>query len=202
MKINSENLPVMETFYSIQGEGFHSGKPAYFIRIGGCDIGCGWCDVKESWDHGDHEIINVDKIVSNVECDNGIVIITGGEPLMWDMNVLTNKLKINKNIVHLETSGAYDITGSWDWVCLSPKRKKLPKSNMYKIADELKIIIYNNYDLKFAIEESKKVSKECKLFIQPEWKRFERNKNIIIDFIKENPKWQISLQIHKFMDVD
>jgi|TARA_B100001093_G_scaffold41010_1_gene34952 organic radical activating enzyme len=202
MKINSENLPVMETFYSIQGEGFHSGKPAYFIRIGGCDIGCGWCDVKESWDHGDHEIINVDKIVSNVECDNGIVIITGGEPLMWDMNVLTSKLKINKNIVHLETSGAYDITGSWDWVCLSPKRKKLPKSNMYKIADELKIIIYNNYDLKFAIEESKKVSKECKLFIQPEWKRFERNKNIIIDFIKENPKWQISLQIHKFMDVD
>ena len=202
MKINSENLPVMETFYSIQGEGFHSGKPAYFIRIGGCDIGCGWCDVKESWDHGDHEIINVDKIVSNVECDNGIVIITGGEPLMWDMNVLTSKLKINKNIVHLETSGAYDITGSWDWVCLSPKRKKLPKSNMYKIADELKIIIYNNYDLKFAIEESKKVSKECELFIQPEWKRFERNKNIIIDFIKENPNWQISLQIHKFMDVD
>ena len=202
MEINSKNLPVMETFYSIQGEGFHSGKPAYFIRLGGCDVGCGWCDVKESWDHNDHEIINVDKIVSDVESDNGIVIVTGGEPLMWDMNVLTSKLKKNKNIVHLETSGAYDISGSWDWICLSPKRKKLPKPNIYKLADELKIIIYNKHDLKFAKEQAKKVSKKCKLFIQPEWKKFDRSKDLIIDFIKENPKWQISLQLHKFMNVD
>ncbi len=192
----------METFYSIQGEGFHSGKPAYFIRLGGCDVGCGWCDVKESWDHNDHEIINIDKIVSDVESDNGIVIVTGGEPLMWDMNVLTSKLKKNKNIVHLETSGAYDISGSWDWICLSPKRKKLPKPNIYKLADELKIIIYNKNDLKFAKEQAKKVSKKCKLFIQPEWKKFDRSKDLIIDFIKENPKWQISLQLHKFMNVD
>ena len=202
MEINSKNLPVMETFYSIQGEGFHSGKPAYFIRLGGCDVGCGWCDVKESWDHNDHEIINIDKIVSDVESDNGIVIVTGGEPLMWDMNVLTSKLKKNKNIVHLETSGAYDISGSWDWICLSPKRKKLPKPNIYKLADELKIIIYNKHDLKFAKEQAKKVSKKCKLFIQPEWKKFDRSKDLIIDFIKENPKWQISLQLHKFMNVD
>tara|TARA_Y100000766_G_scaffold273579_1_gene274637 strand:- start:985 stop:1593 length:609 start_codon:yes stop_codon:yes gene_type:complete len=202
MEINSKNLPVMETFYSIQGEGFHSGKPAYFIRLGGCDVGCGWCDVKESWDHNDHEIINIDKIVSDVESDNGIVIVTGGEPLMWDMNVLTSKLKKNKNIVHLETSGAYDISGSWDWICLSPKRKKLPKPNIYKLADELKIIIYNKNDLKFAKEQAKKVSKKCKLFIQPEWKKFDRSKDLIIDFIKENPKWQISLQLHKFMNVD
>ena len=192
----------METFYSIQGEGFHSGKPAYFIRLGGCDVGCGWCDVKESWDHNDHEIINIDKIVSDVESDNGIVIVTGGEPLMWDMNVLTSKLKKNKNIVHLETSGAYDISGSWDWICLSPKRKKLPKPNIYKLADELKIIIYNKHDLKFAKEQAKKVSKKCKLFIQPEWKKFDTSKDLIIDFIKENPKWQISLQLHKFMNVD
>tara|TARA_B100001029_G_scaffold177591_1_gene182551 strand:+ start:1835 stop:2443 length:609 start_codon:yes stop_codon:yes gene_type:complete len=202
MEINSKNLPVMETFYSIQGEGFHSGKPAYFIRLGGCDVGCGWCDVKESWDHNDHEIINIDKIVSDVESDNGIVIVTGGEPLMWDMNVLTSKLKKNKNIIHLETSGAYDISGSWDWICLSPKRKKLPKPNIYKLADELKIIIYNKHDLKFAKEQAKKVSKKCKLFIQPEWKKFDRSKDLIIDFIKENPKWQISLQLHKFMNVD
>ena len=202
MEINSKNLPVMETFYSIQGEGFHSGKPAYFIRLGGCDVGCGWCDVKESWDHNDHEIINIDKIVSDVESDNGIVIVTGGEPLMWDMNVLTSKLKKNKNIVHLETSGAYDISGSWDWICLSPKRKKLPKPNIYKLADELKIIIYNKHDLKFAKEQAKKVSKKCKLFIQPEWKKFDTSKDLIIDFIKENPKWQISLQLHKFMNVD
>ena len=202
MEINSQNLPVMETFYSIQGEGFHSGKPAYFIRLAGCDVGCGWCDVKESWDHGDHKIINVDKIVSDLQCDNGIVIVTGGEPLMWNMNILTNKLKNNNNTIHLETSGAHDISGNWDWICLSPKRKKLPKPKIYKLADELKIIIYNKNDLKFAEEQASKVSEKCKLFIQPEWKRFDKNKDFIIDFIKENPKWQISLQLHKFMNLD
>jgi len=202
MEINSQNLPLMETFYSIQGEGFHAGKPAYFIRLGGCDVGCGWCDVKESWDHGDHEITNVNKIVSSVNDNCKIVVVTGGEPLMWDMTTLTSKLKKNKNIVHLETSGAHDISGEWDWVCLSPKRKKLPKSSIYSVADELKIIIYNKKDLKFAEEQATKVRDECKLFIQPEWKRFDRNKDFLLDFIKENPKWQISLQLHKFMNVD
>ena len=202
MEINSQNLPLMETFYSIQGEGFHAGKPAYFIRLGGCDVGCGWCDVKESWDHGDHEITNVNKIVSSVNDNCEIVVVTGGEPLMWDMTTLTSKLKKNKNIVHLEASGAHDISGEWDWVCLSPKRKKLPKSSIYSVADELKIIIYNKRDLKFAEEQATKVRDECKLFIQPEWKRFDRNKDFLLDFIKENPKWQISLQLHKFMNVD
>ena len=201
MEINSKNLPVMETFYSIQGEGFYAGRPAYFIRLGGCDVGCGWCDVKESWDHGEHEIINVNKIVSGVN-NEGIVVVTGGEPLMWDMNILTKELKKNKNSVHLETSGAHDISGKWDWICLSPKRKKLPKPEIYKLADELKVIIYNKHDLQFAEEQSRKVSEKCKLFIQPEWNRFDRNKGFIIDFIKENPKWQISLQLHKFMNVD
>ena len=202
MEINSQNLPLMETFYSIQGEGFHAGKPAYFIRLGGCDVGCGWCDVKESWDHGDHQITNVNKIVSSVNDNCEIVVVTGGEPLMWDMTTLTSKLKKNNNIVHLETSGAHDISGEWDWICLSPKRKKLPKSSIYSIANELKIVIYNKKDLKFAEEQATKVRDECKLFIQPEWKRFDRNKDFLLDFIKENPKWQISLQLHKFMNVD
>ena len=202
MHIDSNNLPIMETFYSVQGEGFHSGKPAYFIRVAGCDVGCHWCDVKESWDHGNHQIINIDKIVSDVECDNGIVIVTGGEPLMWNMDILTNKLKNNHHSVHLETSGAYEISGKWDWICLSPKKQKLPKNKIYKLADELKVVVYNKHDLKFAIQESKKVKKNCKLFLQPEWDRFKKNKSFIIDFIKANPKWQISLQIHKFMEVD
>ena len=202
MHIDSNNLPIMETFYSVQGEGFHSGKPAYFIRVAGCDIGCHWCDVKESWDHGNHQIINIDKIVSDVECDNGIVIVTGGEPLMWNMDILTNKLKNNHHYVHLETSGAYEISGKWDWICLSPKKQKLPNNKIYKLADELKVVVYNKHDLKFAIQESKKVKKNCKLFLQPEWDRFKKNKSFIIDFIKANPKWQISLQIHKFMEVD
>ena len=191
----------METFYSIQGEGFYAGRPAHFIRLGGCDVGCGWCDVKESWDHGEHEIINVNKIVSGVN-NEGIVVVTGGEPLMWDMNILTKELKKNKNSVHLETSGAHDVSGKWDWICLSPKRKKLPKPEIYKLANELKVIIYNKHDLQFAEEQSRKVSEKCKLFSQPEWNRFDRNKGFIIDFIKENPKWQISLQLHKFMNVD
>lgn len=202
MEIDSHNLPVMETFFSIQGEGFHSGKAAYFIRLAGCDVGCGWCDVKESWDHGDHQIINVDKIISDSVKKHGLVIITGGEPLMWDMNILTSKLKKNKNIVHLETSGAHDISGNWDWICLSPKKKKLPKKNIYKLADELKVVVYNKHDLRFAVEQSLQVREDCKLYIQPEWSKFEKNKDLIFDFVKTNPKWQISLQIHKFMNVD
>ena len=191
----------METFFSIQGEGFHSGKSAYFIRIGGCDVGCHWCDVKESWDHEEHQIVSVDDIVSKISGTN-LVIITGGEPLMWDMTVLTKKIKKNKMVVHLETSGAYNLSGKWDWICLSPKKQKLPKKEIYEIANELKIIIYNKHDLEFALEESKKVSEKCKLFLQPEWARFEKNKSLIFDFIKKNPNWNLSLQLHKFMGID
>ena len=201
MRIDSNNLPIMETFYSVQGEGFYSGKPAFFIRVGGCDVGCHWCDVKESWDHGDHEIISVDEIISNVIGTN-LVIITGGEPLMWNMNILTKKLKENKMKVHLETSGAYKISGKWDWICLSPKKQKLPENEIYELANELKIIIHNKNDLKFALQESKKVSQDCKLYLQPEWGKFEKNKTFIVDFVKENPEWQISLQIHKFLNID
>ena len=201
MEINSQNLPLMETFYSIQGEGFHAGKPAYFIRLGGCDVGCGWCDVKESWDHGDHEITNVNKIVSSVNDNCEIVVVTGGEPLMWDMTTLTSKLKKNKNIVHLETSGAHDISGEWDWICLSPKKQMKPVDEIYKKADELKVIIYNNDDFKFAEDQAKKISSKAHLFLQPEWENREKMMPIMVDYIKKTPKWKISLQTHKYLDI-
>ena len=143
----------------------------------------------------------MDDIVSKISGTN-LVIITGGEPLMWDMTVLTKKIKKNKMVVHLETSGAYNLSGKWDWICLSPKKQKLPKKEIYEIANELKIIIYNKHDLEFALEESKKVSDKCKLFLQPEWDRFKKNKSLIFDFIKKNPNWNLSLQLHKFMGID
>ena len=202
MKIDSNNLPVMEMFYSLQGEGYHSGSAAFFIRIAGCDIGCHWCDVKESWDHGNHDILNIPKIIDSIDNKTRIVVISGGEPLMWDMTVITTKLKENKFRRHLETSGAYNITGDWDWICLSPKKQQLPKNQLYQIADELKIIIYNKHDLKFAIEESRKVNDNCKLFLQPEWGKFDKMKDEIVKFIKTNSRWRLSLQTHKFLGVD
>ena len=202
MKIDSNNLPVMEMFYSLQGEGYHSGSAAFFIRIAGCDIGCHWCDVKESWDHGNHDILNIPKIIDSIDNKTRIVVISGGEPLMWDMTVITTKLKEKKFRRHLETSGAYDISGDWDWICLSPKKQQLPKNQLYRIADELKIIIYNKHDLNFAMEESRKVNDNCKLFLQPEWGKFDKMKDEIVKFIKTNSRWRLSLQTHKFLGVD
>ena len=171
------SLPVMETFFSIQGEGYHTGQSFYFIRLAGCDVGCHWCDVKESWDHNKHQFLAIDKIVKLVNKNSSQVIITGGEPLMWDLKKLTADLKINNIKVHLETSGAYDLTGAYDWICLSPKKRKLPKKEIYKKANELKIIAYNKDDFKFALQEEKKVNDNCKLFIQPEWSKFDEIKN-------------------------
>ena len=202
MKIDSNNLPVMEMFYSLQGEGYHSGSAAFFIRIAGCDVGCHWCDVKESWDYGNHDILNISRIIDSIDNKTRIVVISGGEPLMWDMKVITTKLKEKKFRRHLETSGAYEITGDWDWICLSPKKQQLPKNHLYKIADELKIIIYNKHDFKFALEESRKVNDNCKLFLQPEWGKFDKMKDEIVKFIKKNSKWRLSLQTHKFLGVD
>ena len=202
MEIDKNNLPVMEMFYSLQGEGYYSGSPAFFIRIGGCDVGCGWCDVKESWDHGNHNILKVSKIIQNINKKTKIVVITGGEPLMWDMTEITKKLKEKNLKRHLETSGTYDISGDWDWICLSPKKRKLPRKNLYQIANELKIIIYNKHDLVFAVEESKKVSSKCKLFLQPEWGKFDKIKGRVVDFIKTNPRWKLSMQTHKFLGID
>ena len=202
MEIDKNNLPVMEMFYSLQGEGYYSGSPAFFIRIGGCDVGCGWGDVKESWDHGNHNILKVSKIIQNINKKTKIVVITGGEPLMWDMTEITKKLKEKNLKRHLETSGTYDISGDWDWICLSPKKRKLPRKNLYQIANELKIIIYNKHDLVFAVEESKKVSSKCKLFLQPEWGKFDKINGKVVDFVKNNPRWTLSLQTHKFLGID
>ena len=196
------SLPVMETFFSIQGEGYHTGQSVYFIRLAGCDVGCHWCDVKESWNHNKHQFLAIDKIVKLVNKNSSQVIITGGEPLMWDLKKLTADLKINNIKVHLETSGAYDLTGTYDWICLSPKKRKLPKKEIYKKANELKIIVYNKDDFKFALQQEKKVNDKCKLFIQPEWSKFDEIKKDVVKFVKENPKWSVSLQTHKYLEID
>jgi organic radical activating enzyme len=195
-------LPVMEKFYTIQGEGYYSGQPFYFIRLGGCDVGCHWCDVKESWDHNQHQFIEVDDLLKDVKEHTSNVIITGGEPLMWDLSELTKRFKENNIKLHLETSGAYELSGNWDWICLSPKKKMLPKKEIYTVADELKVVIHNNDDFKFAIQESEKVSHECKLFLQPEWSKFDLMKDKIVQFVMKNKNWNISLQIHKYLEID
>ena len=195
-------LPVMEKFYTIQGEGYYSGQPFYFIRLGGCDVGCHWCDVKESWDHNQHQFIEVNDLIKDVKEHTSNVVITGGEPLMWDLSELTKRFKENNIKLHLETSGAYELSGNWDWVCLSPKKKMLPKKEFYSMADELKVVIYNNDDFKFAIQESEKVSQECKLFLQPEWSKFDLMKDKIVQFVMKNKNWNISLQIHKYLEID
>ena len=196
-----ESLPIMEAFYTIQGEGFHKGSASYFIRTGGCDIGCHWCDVKESWDENSHPIISVEEIVKKSAGFSDCVVVTGGEPLMWNMSPLTKALKkLGKN-THIETSGAYPLTGVWDWVCLSPKKAKLPIQDAYNHAHELKIIIYNNHDFKFAEQEAKKVNKNAILFLQPEWGKREKMMPLMVDFVKKNPKWKISLQTHKYLNI-
>ena len=192
----------MEKFYTIQGEGYYSGQPFYFIRLGGCDVGCHWCDVKESWDHNQHQFIDIDDLIKDVKEHTSNVIITGGEPLMWNLSELTKRFKENNIKLHLETSGAYELSGNWDWICLSPKKKMLPKNEIYTAADELKVVIHNNDDFKFAIQESEKVSHECKLFLQPEWSKFDLMKDKIVQFVMQNKNWNISLQIHKYLEID
>jgi len=196
-----EMLPLMEEFYTIQGEGFHTGKAAYFIRIGGCDVGCHWCDVKESWDAELHPATKTLKIIENAKNYANTVVITGGEPLMWNMDFITEKL-IESNIkVHIETSGAYPLTGKWNWICLSPKKNKLPLPKIYLSANELKIIIYNKHDFKFAEDQANKVNTNCELFLQPEWSNREKVIPLIIDYVMQNPQWKISLQTHKYLHI-
>ncbi|MFY0604683.1 MAG: 7-carboxy-7-deazaguanine synthase QueE [Flavobacteriaceae bacterium] len=196
-----EMLPLMEEFYTIQGEGYHTGTAAYFIRVGGCDVGCHWCDVKESWDANLHPPTLSNIIVENAKKYADTVVITGGEPLMWSMDYITKELKKNKIRTHIETSGAYSFSGEWDWFCLSPKRTKLPLEEVYKEADELKMIIHNNNDFKFAEEHAGKVSENCQLFLQPEWSKRELMTSKIVDYVMKNPKWKISLQTHKYLNI-
>ncbi len=195
-------LPLMEDFYTIQGEGFYTGVAAYFIRIGGCDVGCHWCDVKESWEAANHPVTSVEEMVANVKKSQAkIVVITGGEPLTWNMDFLTKRLKEEGFRIHIETSGAYPFSGTWDWVCLSPKKTKLPVEETYKKADELKIIIYNQHDFQFAEEQAQKVQKDCVLFLQAEWGKRDKMSPLIVDYVMNNPKWRISVQTHKYLDI-
>tara|TARA_B100000989_G_scaffold290378_1_gene263470 strand:- start:3954 stop:4532 length:579 start_codon:yes stop_codon:yes gene_type:complete len=191
----------MESFYTLQGEGYHKGRAAYFIRIGGCDIGCHWCDVKDSWNSNLHPPTNISEIVSNAKKFSDTVVITGGEPLMWNMDPLCEALHLLGIQIHIETSGAYSISGSWDWFCLSPKKNKLPLKSAYKNADELKMVIYNRDDLKFAEQQADNVNGECKLFLQPEWSRRKKVMPIIVNYALKNPKWKVSLQTHKYLNI-
>ncbi|MDG2368118.1 MAG: 7-carboxy-7-deazaguanine synthase QueE [Flavobacteriaceae bacterium] len=194
-------LPIMESFFTIQGEGYYSGSAAYFIRVAGCDVGCHWCDVKESWDSNIHPVISINMLVDNAVKHSKMVVITGGEPLMWNMNPLTKLLKQNGIKVHVETSGSNTLTGSWDWICLSPKKRKPPSDEVYLRANELKVIVFNKHDLIYAEEQSKKVNKKCILFLQPEWDKKDEMLPIIVDYIKKNDKWKISLQTHKYLKI-
>ena len=196
-----EMLPLMEEFYTIQGEGYHTGTAAYFIRIGGCDVGCHWCDVKESWNAELHPPTNTDLIVENAAKYSETVVVTGGEPLMWDLLVLTQKLKDKKLKIHIETSGAYPLSGSWDWICLSPKKNKLPTQTVYDNANELKVIIHNKHDFIFAEEQAEKVNPNAILFLQPEWSKKEEMTTLIVDYVMNNPKWRVSLQTHKYLNI-
>jgi len=196
-----EFLPLMEEFYTIQGEGYHKGTAAYFIRIGGCDVGCHWCDVKESWNADLHPPTETSKIVENAARHSNTIVVTGGEPLTWDMTLLTSQLKAKNMQVHIETSGAYLLTGNWDWICLSPKKLKLPTDEIYKVANELKMIVYNKDDFKFAEEQASKVTDKCILYLQPEWSKRDKMIPEIVDYVMKNPKWKVSLQTHKYLNI-
>ena len=194
-------VPLMEAFYTLQGEGFHKGSAAYFVRIGGCDVGCHWCDVKESWDAEKHPPTAIETIVAEAQKHSDTIVVTGGEPLMWDMGPLTSSLKKAGLQTHLETSGAYPLTGDWDWVCLSPKKRMLPLQEVYTQANELKVIVYNHSDFDFAEEQAAKVGDSCKLFLQPEWSRRESAIPLIVDYVMKHPKWKASLQTHKYLNI-
>jgi 7-carboxy-7-deazaguanine synthase len=197
-----DTVPVMEHFYTLQGEGFHQGKAAYFIRLGGCDVGCVWCDVKDSWDAGKHPLRKIEDLVRTVKQTQAkIVVITGGEPLMHDLDHLTDQLHLAGLRTHIETSGSSPLSGKWDWITLSPKKFKAPLAEVLPYASELKIIIFNHSDFAWAEKWARQVSPGCKLYLQPEWTKAATITPLIIDYIKANPQWQLSLQIHKYINV-
>lgn len=202
-KFNAQiELPIMEYFYTIQGEGFYSGRAAFFIRTAGCDVGCVWCDVKESWDADSHPLKTIDYLVSEVEkTSSNLVVITGGEPAMYDISNLVNQLQGKGIEVAIETSGCYPLTSKIDWYCFSPKKFKAPDNEAYERADELKVVISHPSDFEWAEAHAKKVSQQCKLYLQPEWEKRERFLPEIIQYVKDHPQWRISLQTHKFMNI-
>jgi organic radical activating enzyme len=199
---SGQALPLMEDFYTIQGEGYHMGKAAYFLRIGGCDVGCSWCDVKESWNAEIWPLTKTDEIFARVAgCPSKAVVVTGGEPLMYNLEYLCAQLKQNGFKTFLETSGSHPLNGKWDWICLSPKKYSPPLPEIFEKANEYKVIIQTVGDFDWAEKNANKVAEKCKLFLQPEWSRVEQIMPSIIDYVMKNPQWQISLQSHKYMKI-
>lgn len=199
---NGNYLPLMEIFYSIQGEGDKAGEAAVFIRLSGCDICCHWCDVKESWNNSDAQLISVEEIIKKVEeFQSDVVVVTGGEPLNYNLDYLCGELKKRNKYLCLETSGSSDYSGEWDWICLSPKQKCPPIAEMYNKASELKVVICDNAGLEWAEKNALLVKSSCLLYLQPEWREQKKNTGIIIEYVKRNPKWKLSVQLHKFVGI-
>ena len=196
------SLPVMEHFYTIQGEGYHQGRAAYFIRLGGCDVGCVWCDVKDSWDAEKHPKFNIEYLLLNIEKTPAkLVVITGGEPLMHNLDELTAALQSKGFETNIETSGAYPLSGNWNWICVSPKKFKAPLPQILPLANELKVVVFNRSDFEWAEKYAALVSPVCKLYLQPEWDKAAEITPLLIEYIKQNPQWELSLQIHKYINV-
>jgi organic radical activating enzyme len=199
---HSQTIPLMEHFYTLQGEGANSGRAAYFIRLGGCTVGCVWCDVKESWDASAHPLVAATEI-ARLAAHSGapLAMVTGGEPLMYNLFQLCTELRKHHLQIALETSGAYELTGDFDWICLSPKKFKEPVESIYSLAHELKVVIYHPSDFKWAETHAAKVNDSCILYLQPEWSRRDVMNPMIVDFIKQNPRWRMSLQTHKYLEI-
>lgn len=201
-QFNTSLLPLMEDYYTIQGEGFNAGKAAHFLRLGGCDVGCTWCDVKDSWIAENHPRVSIQEMLQTVKKQNAqTIVVTGGEPLMYNLEELTELFQTNKIETYLETSGAYPLSGKWDWICVSPKKFKKPLPEVLKSANELKVVIYNKSDFKWAEQHALLTSPDCLLYLQAEWSKMEKNMPMIVDYVKNNPRWKISVQIHKFMKI-
>ncbi len=200
--MSNTTLPLMEHFYTLQGEGFHTGRAAYFLRLGGCDVGCVWCDVKESWDANNHPKVDINTMLQYIkEAKAEMAVITGGEPLLHNLEELTQLLKSNNIETNIETSGSSPLSGSWDWICLSPKKFKEPLLEVIEKANELKIVVFNKSDFEWAEKYAALVNPNCKLYLQPEWDKSNQMLPLIIDYVKQNPKWKISLQTHKFLQI-
>ena len=201
-EVSVASLPVMESFYTIQGEGYHQGKAAYFIRLGGCDVGCVWCDVKDSWDADAHPRLSINAITEQAKNNPGrLAVITGGEPLLHNLDELTHSLHKEGFQTNIETSGSSPLSGEWDWICLSPKKFKAPLPDVVPFANELKVVIFNKTDFAWAEKYAALVSPSCKLYLQPEWDKAAIVTPLIVDYIKQNPQWQLSLQVHKYINV-
>ena len=199
---NTTTYPVMEMFYSLQGEGYHQGKAAYFIRLAGCDVGCVWCDVKDSWDASKHPVLSIETIVNSaLEHPGRLAIVTGGEPLLHDLTPLTTALKAAGFQTNIETSGSSPMSGDWDWVCLSPKKFKAPLPENLPQASELKVVVFNNSDFDWAEQHAMQVATHCKLYLQPEWDKQVQITPLVIEYVKANPQWELSAQLHKYIQV-